>query len=193
MQQSSPQPAKPEPPQPDAPKLTQPAEPKLTQPAAPAASRRLDAAAIAATLPHADPFLFIEEATLEPGLIRGRYTISGREDFLRGHFKGRPVFPASIMLEALGQLGVLYLLSAEDPDLEKPVDPEKIFFTSCDGVRCSRVTTPGETLEMVVRPKRLRHPAAAFEGSISVGGVKTVFAEKISLVFDYRDTTAQAQ
>lgn len=155
-----------------------------------------DAAAIAALLPHGAPFLFIEKATLAKREIRGSYTISGEEDFLRGHFKGRPVFPASIMLEALGQLAVLYLLTAStpdsphaDPDLPHPVDPEKIFFTSCDGVRCQRVCTPGDTLEMVIRPKRLRHPASAFEGSISVNQERAAFAEKITLVFDWQQTS----
>lgn len=154
---------------------------------------QLSAAEIAATVPHGEPFLFIDEACIQGREIRGSYTITGREDFLRGHFKGRPVFPASIMLEALGQLAVLYLLKASgpqatspDPDLPRAVDPEKIFFTSCDGVRCQRVCTPGDRLEMVIRPKRLRHPASAFEGVISVGSEKAVFAEKISLVFDYR-------
>lgn len=158
-----------------------------------AGAQHFDAEAIAALLPHGEPFLFVRQASLGEREIRGSYTITGKEDFLRGHFKGRPVFPASIMLEALGQLAVLYLLvasdpahtQATDPDLPRPVNPEQIFFTSCDGVRCQRVCTPGDTLEMVVRPKRLRHPASAFEGSISVNGEKAVFAEKITLVFDF--------
>lgn len=157
-------------------------------------AQHFSATEIAALLPHGDPFLFVQKATLEGREIRGSYTITGNEDLLRGHFKGRPVFPASVMLEALGQLAVLYLLvasdpnapQAPDPDLPRPVNPEQIFFTSCDGVRCQRVCTPGDTLEMVIRPKRLRHPASAFEGSISVNGERAVFAEKITLVFDFQ-------
>ncbi|WP_309379854.1 3-hydroxyacyl-ACP dehydratase FabZ family protein [Cerasicoccus frondis] len=145
----------------------------------------IDARVIAETLPHADPFLFVEEATVEGRQISGSYQITGQEDFLRGHFKGNPVFPASIMLEALGQLAVVYLLLAEDESLTAKVDPGRILFTACDGVRCSRVCKPGDKLEMQVKARRIRHPGATFEGKILVNGEKAVFAEEISLKFDY--------
>ncbi|WP_269538181.1 3-hydroxyacyl-ACP dehydratase FabZ family protein [Cerasicoccus fimbriatus] len=144
-----------------------------------------DASVIAAALPHADPFLFLNSAELDGKTITGVYQITGEEDFLRGHFKGNPVFPASIMLEALGQLAVFYLLAADDESLTQKVDPGKILFTACDGVRCSRICQPGDKLEMVVKPRRIRHPGATFEGKITVNGEKAVFAEEISLKFDY--------
>ena len=65
---------------------------------------------IAAILPHQDPFLFLETASIGQGEATGTYIIKGTESFLQGHFKNRPVFPASIMIEALGQLAVFYLL-----------------------------------------------------------------------------------
>ena len=57
-----------------------------------------------------NPFFFLEEVTIDGDEARGRYKITGNEYFLEGHFKEQPVFPASIMIEALGQMCVFYLL-----------------------------------------------------------------------------------
>ena len=53
------------------------------------------------------PFLFVREATLSSGWATGTYTITGEEAFRAGHFKDNPIFPASIMLEALGPRAVM--------------------------------------------------------------------------------------
>ncbi len=146
---------------------------------------------IAARLPQQPPFLFVNRATVNGQSVTGEYQIEGNESFLEGHFKNNPVFPASIMIEALGQLGVLFLLSRESNELEQAVRPESVYFTSCDGIRCHRVCRPGETLRMEVKLTRLRHPLASFEGSISVDGEKTAFAENITLLFDYEGSEAE--
>ncbi len=158
---------------------------KLNGEAPPEKGKLIDPLEISDVLPHGDPFLFVQEASVLGDEITGSYTISGNEDFLKGHFKDKPVFPASIMLEALGQLAVLYLLAGENQALVGKVDSTKILFTSCDGVRCSRVCQPGDKLEMVVNVKKIRHPGATFSGKITVNDDKAVFAEEISLKFDY--------
>ena len=140
---------------------------------------------IASVMPHQEPFLFLESATLNGDVATGIYNISGTEGFMEGHFKNNPVFPASIMIEALGQLGVFYLLKGENPLFEGPIRPDSIFFTSCDGVRCRRVCKPGEKLELTIKPKQIRHPMAVFDGLIRVGDQKAASAEEIKLTFDY--------
>ena len=95
------------------------------------------------------------------------------------------------MLEALGQLAVLYLLEGgTSSDEGKAVDPSKIFFTSCEGVRCHRICRPGDLLSLTVKPKRTKMPLATFEGSIRVGQEKAAMAEEITLTFAYADTKA---
>ena len=143
---------------------------------------------IAAILPHQDPFLFLETASIGQGEATGTYIIKGTESFLQGHFKDRPVFPASIMIEALGQLAVFYLLAAEDDRLQQDVDASSIYFASCDGVRCHRVCKPGDILTLQIRPRNIRHPLGLFNGNISVDGEKTAVAEEIKLAFDYDRT-----
>lgn len=138
-------------------------------------------------MPQQPPFLFVEEAELEPveGTAVGHYLIRGDEDFLRGHFRHSPVFPASVLLEALGQLGVLFLLSGGLKGLKRPASPEAVYFTSCNGVRCVRVCRPGDKLDLTVKLKRLRHPLVVFEGTIMCGNEKVATADEITLIFDY--------
>ncbi len=146
---------------------------------------RVDIADIVAVMPQQPPFLFVQEAELRRGEAKGVYKIAGQEFFLEGHFKGRPVFPASIQLEALGQLGVLFLLKGKHPGIAGAVNPESIYFRSADGVRCSRVCKPGDVLTLAVKVKRIQHPVAVFEGAITVNGEKATFAEELALTFDY--------
>jgi len=140
---------------------------------------------VAALMPQQDPFLFLQEAALEGVSGRGTYVISGKEPILEGHFKGNPVFPASIMLEALGQLAVFYLLRRKPEELGlgdgAAPDAAGLFFAGADGVRCHRVCRPGDKLELEVALKRTRPPLAVFSGSICVGGEKAVAAEEIML------------
>ena len=143
---------------------------------------------IAAILPHQDPFLFLETASIGQGEATGTYIIKGTESFLQGHFKNRPVFPASIMIEALGQLAVFYLLAANDDRLQQDVDANSIYFASCDGIRCHRICKPGDILTLQIRPRNIRHPLGLFHGNISVDGEKTAVAEEIKLAFDYDRT-----
>lgn len=148
--------------------------------------QRVSIEAMDAIMPHGQPFIFLQEATVSKTESRGSYEISGDEFFLEGHFKENPVFPASIMLEALGQLAVLHLLKVNNPEFTAPVDNSKIFFSSCDGVRCHRICKPGDKLTLTVKPKRIKHPLATFEGHITCGSEKVAFAEEISLMFDFK-------
>lgn len=159
----------------------------------PAPAKHYPAEAVLDAMPMQPPFLFVQEANVSATVANGRYLVAGTEFFLQGHFKNNPVLPASIMLEALGQLAVLFLLRSGAPELERPVDPAAVFFTSCEGVRCQRVVKPGDTLSLTVRPKRIKAPLATFEGTVKVGAEKAAFAEEITLTFGYApDATAPA-
>jgi 3-hydroxyacyl-[acyl-carrier-protein] dehydratase len=147
---------------------------------------------IGAVMPVQPPFLFLNEASVSSTAANGKYKISGQEFFLQGHFKGNPVMPASIMLEALGQLAVLYLLEGAPTEPGKIIGPGTIFFTGCEGVRAHRICRPGDLLSLSVKPKRMKMPLATFEGSIRVGQEKTVIAEEITLTFGFVDAPAAA-
>jgi 3-hydroxyacyl-[acyl-carrier-protein] dehydratase len=145
---------------------------------------------IAVIMPIQPPFLFLNEASVSSHAANAKYKISGQEFFLQGHFKDNPVMPASIMLEAIGQLAVLFLLEGGIAEPGKVVNPRTIFFTSCEGVRCHRMCRPGDVLSISVKPKRLKMPLATFAGSIRVGQEKAALAEEITLTFGFADAIA---
>jgi 3-hydroxyacyl-[acyl-carrier-protein] dehydratase len=145
---------------------------------------------IAGIMPIQPPFLFLNEASVNSHGANAKYKISGQEFFLQGHFKDNPVLPASIMLEAIGQLAVLFLLEGGICEPGKVVDPKTIFFTSCEGVRCHRICKPGDVLSISIKPKRMKMPLATFEGAIRVGQEKAAMAEEITLTFGLADAVA---
>ncbi|TAK95911.1 FabA-like domain protein [Patescibacteria group bacterium] len=147
---------------------------------------------IGAIMPVQPPFLFLNEASVSSTGANGKYRITGQEFFLQGHFKGNPVMPASIMLEALGQLAVLYLLEGLPTEAGKVVSPSTIYFTGCESVRAHRVCKPGDILALSIKPKRSKMPLASFEGAIRVGQEKAVIAEEITLTFGLSDLVEPA-
>tara|TARA_B110000483_G_scaffold229872_1_gene294435 strand:+ start:201 stop:1154 length:954 start_codon:yes stop_codon:yes gene_type:complete len=151
----------------------------------PSATKFLPIEQIISLMPIQSPFLFLNEATIVGNGAQGKYKITGQEFFLQGHFKDNPVMPASLMLEALGQLAVLYLLEGVSSEEGKTIDQTKIFFSSCEGVRCHRICRPGDLLSLSIKPKRTKMPLAMFEGSIRVGQEKAAMAEEITLTFAY--------
>lgn len=138
-------------------------------------------------LPVQAPFLFLNEASVSPDAAKGRYRITGQEFFLQGHFKGNPVMPASIMLEALGQLALVYMIQALPVEEGKKVNASAIYFTGCEGVRAHRICRPGETLTLQIKLKRNKFPLATFEGLVRVGQEKAVLAEEITLTYAVQD------
>ena len=89
-----------------------------------------------AQLPHAAPFRFVSSVTsLKPGQsAEGTWSLSGAEDFFRGHFPGNPIVPGVLISEALAQLcgiagtsgavsGKSGMLAHVDVHFEKPVAP----------------------------------------------------------------------
>jgi 3-hydroxyacyl-[acyl-carrier-protein] dehydratase len=160
------------------------------QPPAPAKAMMGDE--VRAIMPIQEPFLFLNDARVGSAQATASYRITGQEFFLAGHFKNNPVMPASIMLESLGQLGVLHLLAGLPVENGKVVDPSTIFFASTDGVRCSRVCRPGDVLTLNLKPKRVKAPLAVYTGTIRVGDEKAVVAEEITLTFGLTDAVPAA-
>lgn len=135
-------------------------------------------------LPQQPPFMFVESAEVDGDTATGSYTIKGDEEFLKGHFPNDPVFPASIMLEGLGQLAIVYLLSLDEIADGAKAAKNRVYFTATDGVRCSRICRAGDRLDYKIKIKRLRFPLGIFEGRIEVCAQPAVVVEKISITFD---------
>lgn len=136
-------------------------------------------------IPQGDPFVFVDSAEVAEDSVQGTYRITGEEAFLAGHFPGRPIFPASILVEALGQLGIVYMMQQYRA---AGIDAESIYFIKSEDVSCRRKCQPGDVLEMRMRLVRSREPLMQFSGSIHVAGELALKVSSMSLSFSTQST-----
>jgi 3-hydroxyacyl-[acyl-carrier-protein] dehydratase len=75
-------------------------------------------------LPHRHPFLFVERITaVESGhSVQGLFRVPGDHPYIN-HMGGQPVFPAFLLVEALGQVAALclHLIPARSPTASRPL------------------------------------------------------------------------
>lgn len=72
-------------------------------------------------LPYKKPFLFVDEITeVSDKHIKGNYTFKESDFFYKGHFINNPITPGVILIETMGQIGLVsFILSLSYP---KPID-----------------------------------------------------------------------
>lgn len=138
---------------------------------------------IALILPQQPPFLFLDSAELQDASAKGRYLIKGEEFFLEGHFKDEPIFPASIVFEAMGQAACLWLLEKAPSQTGRQINSKQVYFASLDGAHFQRKAKPGEQLEFELKLSKLREPLAVFEGTVTANGEPAARIERLVLAF----------
>jgi acyl carrier protein len=138
---------------------------------------------IVLVLPHQPPFLFLDEASLGGEALKASYTVKGNEFFLEGHFKDEPIFPASIVFEAMGQAACLWVLEKAPAQIGKEIKSNHVFFASLDGAHFYQKTKPGDKLDFELKLTRLREPLAIFEGTVSSQGRRVAKIERLVLAF----------
>jgi UDP-3-O-[3-hydroxymyristoyl] N-acetylglucosamine deacetylase/3-hydroxyacyl-[acyl-carrier-protein] dehydratase len=77
-----------------------------------------DIEAISKLLPHRYPFLLVDKIVeMTDEYIVGVKNITFNEPFFQGHFPGNSIFPGVLQIEALAQVGGVFVLSkVEDPE-----------------------------------------------------------------------------
>ncbi len=156
---------------------------KITGATREAPAKRYTREQIALVLPQQPPFLFLDEALLSGDSVKASYTIKGDEFFLEGHFKDEPIFPASIVFEAMGQAACLWVLENGPARLGKEIKSNHVFFASLDGAHFYRKAKPGENLEFEQKLAKLREPLAVFEGTVTSNGERVAKVERLVLAF----------
>lgn len=121
-------------------------------------------------LPHRPPFLFVDCVThLDENTITGIKNVTMNEPFFPGHFPGNPIMPGVIMIEAVAQLGGIFLY-------EKGYRGINVLATIKEA-KFRRLVKPGDTLILKAEVIHLSSRAGKMKGFASVGEEKAAEAE----------------
>jgi len=137
----------------------------------------LDIEGILELLPHRYPFLLVDrllECDRERETAVAQKMVTINEPYFVGHFPSQRVMPGVLQMEALAQLGALYVLRAF-PD----VKTKAIYLMSMDHCRFRKPVVPGSVLDLKVTILHSRHKRMIykFKGAASVNGEVTSEAE----------------
>ena len=126
----------------------------------------MDVKRIQELLPHRYPFLLVDKI-IERGsdYVVGIKNVTANESFFQGHFPGEPVMPGVLQVEAMAQVGGLFILG----DLENP-ECYSTYFLKIDNVKFRQKVVPGDTLIFKVRlVSEMRRGMANMRGLAFVG------------------------
>lgn len=126
----------------------------------------MDVKRIQELLPHRYPFLLVDKI-IERGsdYVVGIKNVTANESFFQGHFPGEPVMPGVLQIEAMAQVGGLFILG----DLENP-ESYSTYFLKIDNVKFRQKVVPGDTLIFKVRlVSEMRRGMANMRGLAFVG------------------------
>ncbi|CAG4931321.1 unnamed protein product, partial [Acidithrix sp. C25] len=131
-------------------------------------------------IPHRPPFLLIDEILeIRPGeYARGRWHLTGNEDFFGGHFPGRPTLPGVLQVESLAQLGACAVLADERYKGKLPL------FGGIDQARFRKQVVPGDILDLEVTIGRLSARAGKGHGVASINGATTTEVDIMFIIAD---------
>ena len=137
----------------------------------------LDIEGIMDLLPHRYPFLLVDrllECNTDEKFAHAQKMVSVNEPFFQGHFPAMPVMPGVLQLEALAQVGALYILRAH-PEIKT----KAIYLMTMDNCRFRKPVKPGSVLDLKVGLLHARHARLIykFRGVASVDGEVTSQAD----------------
>jgi 3-hydroxyacyl-[acyl-carrier-protein] dehydratase len=121
---------------------------------------------IKAILPHRHPFLLVDRILEleEDRRVVGVKNVSADDRYFIAGPGGRPVMPASILTEAMAQVGAVLILT-------KPENRSRlIYFMGIDRVRYRRPVVAGDTVRLEATVVRLRARMGTLKGVARVGG-----------------------
>ena len=126
----------------------------------------MDVNRIRELLPHRYPFQLVDKVIeIGANYIVGVKNVTSNEPFFQGHFPQEPVMPGVLQVEAMAQVGGLFVLSSVD-------DPERYstYFMKIDGVKFRQKVVPGDTLVFRVELLTpIRRGIATMKGYVFVG------------------------
>ena len=122
-----------------------------------------------ALLPHAPPFLFLDEVVaLGESSVHARRTFRPDEDFFRGHFPGNPIVPGVLLIEGMAQAFAYLMMHGREL--------RGVYLTGIDRARFRRPVHPGETVDFMVEVEGLRMGLVTGKAEARVGEVRVADA-----------------
>lgn len=137
-----------------------------------------DVNAIQKILPHRYPFLLVDKIlSMDEHKIVGLKNVTINEPFFQGHFPGDPIMPGVLQLEAMAQVGGIWLLN-------KLGNPKNVrtYFLGIDNVRFKKPVLPGDQLIMELELTNLKRNVCKMKGTATVNGALVCEAELIASV-----------
>jgi 3-hydroxyacyl-[acyl-carrier-protein] dehydratase len=135
-------------------------------------------------IPQREPFLFIENIVEQAeDTITTSKKLTGEEDFFRGHFPGRPVFPGVLMCEAVFQTGAL-LMSLKG---QGAGNTKTAVVTRIQNTKFKNLAKPGDLLMIKVDFIEMLANAAFMKGKISTGNKTIMTIEFAATIIENGD------
>lgn len=131
-------------------------------------------------LPHRYPFLMVDRILeVVPGVRAvGLKNVTANEPQFTGHWPGNPVMPGVLMLEAMAQVGGIFLLTAGD------TEGKTAFFAGMDGIKFRRQVGPGDQLIITAELIRRKGPMGKVAVVAKVGDEVAVEGEFMFALVD---------
>jgi len=111
----------------------------------------------------------------------GIKNVTYNEPFFPGHFPGKPIMPAVLILEALAQTGGI-LAFKSFPDLKGDVR-----FVGIDNARFRRPVTPGDQLRLVLEVIKHRREIWVFKAEALVDGKRVAEAQLMATLQEEKE------
>src|SRR5208283_2347688 len=126
----------------------------------------MDTQAIRDILAHRYPMLLVDRIEeLEPDRIVGIKNVSVNEPFFMGHFPHFPIMPGVMILEAMGQVGGVLVLTSI-PDHHNKL----VLLASVEGAKFRKPVRPGDQLRIEMKLSKRKATIAKIYGTATVDG-----------------------
>lgn len=130
----------------------------------------LDRDAIRQILPYGDDFLFVDcVSRLEERELEASFQIPHRAPYLEAHFRGLPIMPGALLVEAFAQAGALMVRYNLEPPAEAPPEID-ILGHHVESARVLTPALPGDLLRFKAHLQTFSRRAARVAGEVYVGG-----------------------